>query len=161
MSDVAYYVAVFTKTSWRLFQEAGADTAAFPLPAWARVAKLNVGDYLLCYIVEAKQWIGLLRVTGRPYRATEPPIWGVGFFPSRISVEVIEALNADTAVSAKDIIWQIPKLRNAESKQAGAWAGFLRPAPRRWLAEDANVVIDAIRQSSQVPAEVAESPKRD
>lgn len=147
MSDPTYYVAVFTLKSWRLFLAAGATTAGFPSKAWPRVAKLRPGDYLLCYLVEVKQWIGLILVTGEPYSGSEPPIWGVGAFPARVPVEVVEELPEDASVSAKDLIGQIPRLKSAADKYPGSWAGFLRGAPRRWPAEDAEVVINALRRA--------------
>jgi hypothetical protein len=147
MIDPAYYVAVFTPKSWRLFLAAGGTTAGFPSNAWTRVAKLRPGDYLLCYLVEVMQWIGLIRVTGEPYSAGEPPIWGVGAFPARVPVEVVDRLPEDSSVSAKDLIERIPTLKSAAEKNPGSWAGFVRGAPRRWSAEDAEVVIDALRRA--------------
>lgn len=145
--DSAYYVAVFTHTSWRLFLEAGGTTAGFPSRAWVRVAKLKVGDYLLCYIVDVKQWIGLIRVTGEPYSDSEPPIWGIGAFPARVPVEVVEELREDTAVSAIDLISQLPRLKDAADRNPGSWAAFLRGSPRRWPPEEAEVVIDTLRKA--------------
>lgn len=147
MIEPAYYVAVFTRKSWSLFLAAGGTTAGFPSKAWTRVARLRPGDYLLCYLVEVQQWIGLIRVTGEPYSGSEPPVWGAGLFPARVPVEVVEKLSEDTSVSAKDLISQIPRLKSAADKHPGAWAGFLRGAPRRWPADDAEVVIDAIRRA--------------
>ena len=145
--DPAYYVAVFTGISWRLFLEAGGTTAGFPSHAWTRVAKLKTDDYLLCYIVNVKKWIGLIRVTGEPYFASEPPIWGPDAFPARVPVEIVEKLHEDTAVSAIDLIRQLPRLKDAADKVPGAWAGFLRGSPRRWPPEEAKVVIDALRDA--------------
>jgi hypothetical protein len=145
--EPAYYVAIFTPTSWRLFLEAGGTTAGFPSHTRTRVAKLKIGDYLLCYLVDVKKWIGLIRVTGEPYFANEPPIWGTDAFPARVPVEGAEELNEDTAVSAADIIKQRPRLKDATDRHPGAWTVFLRGSPRRWPPEDAKVVIDALRKA--------------
>jgi hypothetical protein len=146
MTEPAYYVMVFTPRSWRLFVAAGGKTAGFPSAAWTRVAKLRRGDHLLCYLVEVKQWIGLVRVTGEPYSASEPPIWGVGAFPARIPVEIVEELPEDASVSADDIIEQLPRLKIAAERHPGSWSAFVRGSPRRWPAEDAEVVINALRK---------------
>ncbi|HEX6509966.1 MAG TPA: hypothetical protein VF221_20250 [Chloroflexota bacterium] len=127
-------------------------TAGFPSRAWARVAKLEIGDYLLCYLVDRKQWIGLLRVTGHPYSSADPPIWGIDLFPSRVSVEIIEELQEDNAVSATDLIQQIPRLKDAADRHPGAWAGFLRGSPRRWPTGDAKVVINALERARSSPS---------
>jgi hypothetical protein len=147
--DPAYYVIVFTATSWHIFLQAGGTIAGFPSHAWTRVTKLKVGDYLLCYIVDAKQWIGLIRVSGEPYSASEPPIWGPDAFPSRVPVELVEELHESTAVPAKNLIRQLPRLKAAADKNPGAWGGFLRGSPRRWPPEDAKVVIDAMRKAQR------------
>lgn len=65
----------------------------------------------------------------------------------RVPVEVVEELPEDASVSAEDLVREIPRLKNAADKQPGAWAGFLRGAPRRWPAEDAEVVIAALRRA--------------
>jgi hypothetical protein len=145
--EPAYYVTVFTPTSWRLFLAAGGTTAGFPSTAWTRVARLKPGDYLLCYLVEVKQWIGLVRVTGEPYSASEPPIWGTGAFPARVPVEVVKKLPEDASVSAKDLIEKLPRLKKAAEKHPGAWSSFVRGSPRRWSSKDAEVVINAIREA--------------
>lgn len=147
MIESAYYVTVFTPTSWRLFLAAGATTAGFPSTSWPRVAKLRPGDYLLCYLVGVKQWIGLIQVSGEPYSASEPPIWGTGAFPARVPVEVVEVLPEDISVSAKDLMEQLPRLKEAAGKHPGAWSAFVRGSPRRWPAEDAEVVINALRRA--------------
>ena len=121
-------------------------TAAFPSQAWRRVTRLRPGDYLLCYLTDVKQWIGLLRVTGNPYISSEPPIWGIGVFPARVSVRVIDELPEDAAVSAEQLVNQIQRLKTACGGSPGAWGGFLRGSPRKWSAEDAQIVIDAIRR---------------
>lgn len=147
--EPAYYVGVFTATSWRLFLEAGGTTAGFPSSAWTRVIKLKIGDYLLCYIVDAKQWIGLIRVTGEPYFDSKLPIWGPDLFPARAPVELVVELREDTAVSATDLIRHLPRLRAAADRHPGAWAGFLRGSPRRWPPQEAKVVIDALRRAQR------------
>lgn len=145
MSEPAYYVAVFTPTSWRLFLAAGGTTAGFPSTAWARVLKLKPDDYLLGYLVGVKKWIGLIRVTGEPYSASEPAIWGAGAFPARVPVEVVKKLPEDASVPAEDLIEQLPRLKEAAEKHPGAWSGFVRGSPRRWPTEEAVVVINALR----------------
>lgn len=147
VNEVTYYAVVFTESSWGLFKAAGGTTAAFPSGAWGRVAKLKSGDVLLCYMTDVMQWVGLLQVTGDPYIGTEPPIWGVGVFPARVQVRVAEELPAGSAVSAKQLVRQIPRLRAAEEKHPGSWAAYVRGSPRKWPAEDAAVVINAIRHS--------------
>ena len=149
MPSPAYYVVVFTARSWHHFKAGGGTTAGFPSQAWGRAAKLKIGDYLLCYLVDVKLWIGILQVVGAPYISSEPPIWGIDVFPARVPVKMIDELDEDCGVPAKRLVQQIPSLKAAADKHPGAWGGFLRGSPRKWSAEDAKVVINAIRHQNR------------
>jgi len=140
------YVIVFTQDSWRQFKEAGANTAGFPEGSRTRAGKLAPEDTLLCYLVNGGGWVAALRVVGRAYSATNPPIWADGAFPIRIAVEMVVELPVEEAVPATDLLDQLPRLWRANLKTPGGWAGYVRGTPRLWPNDEANTVLDAIRR---------------
>ena len=148
MPDRSYYLDLFTGTTWQEFLEAGGTVSGFRESRWSRVQKIKAGDYLLCYLTGLSRWIGVLEVTGVPYRDSEP-IWSGEVFPSRVPVRVIEALSPETAVPILD-------MRNTLSifqdlKNPNYWQGSLRGSPERWKPEDGEAILAAIYDAKQNP----------
>jgi hypothetical protein len=44
----AYWLDLFTGTTWKEFVEAGASVSGFPESRWKTVQQVHLGDYLLC-----------------------------------------------------------------------------------------------------------------
>jgi hypothetical protein len=59
-----YWLNLFTGTTWREFQDAGARMRGFRQHNWKRAEKIKVGDVFLCYLVGVKRWVGLLEIAG-------------------------------------------------------------------------------------------------
>jgi hypothetical protein len=146
MAARATYVIVFTQESWRQFKRAGANTAGFPERAMSRAKRLAPGDTLLCYLVNGGGWVAALRVAGRAYSATEPPIWTGSVFPVRVPVEMLVELPVQDAVPATELLDRLPRLWRANLKAPGGWAGYIRGTPRLWPEDEAGTVLQAIRQ---------------
>jgi hypothetical protein len=141
---MAFWACVFTPGSWSQFKAAGGGTAGFREKAWSRAQRMTRGDVLLCYLADAKCWFALLTVTGEAYWSTQPEIWHGEPFPARIPVEVEVELPETRAVSAGALVDELPRLRRAREAAPGAWAGFLRGAPRLWPDDEGEIVRRAI-----------------
>lgn len=129
------------------------------------------GDMLLCYLVDIGRWMGLLRVTGPAYWSTDPPIWGESQFPVRIPVEFVIDLTDRQGMPAQVLVDRVPSHNKAQQRQPGAWAAYVRGAPRSWPAEDAEIAVDVMRvaderhraegsrTTSELPTRSAEEPR--
>jgi hypothetical protein len=146
MAARSTYVIVFTQDSWRQFKEAGANTAGFPEGSGVRAEKLAPGDTLLCYLVNGGGWVAALRVAGRTYSATDPPIWAGGAFPIRIAVEMLVELPVQDAIPATELLDRLPRLWRANLKTPGGWAGYVRGTPRLWPDDEAQTVLEALQR---------------
>ena len=58
-----YWLDLFTGTTWKEFQKAGADVTGFREHNWKRAQGIKPGDIFLCYMTGVKRWVGLLKVT--------------------------------------------------------------------------------------------------
>ncbi len=56
---------LFTVETWEEFLDHGRDVG-FREKRWKTVQKIKHGDYLLCYLIGASRWVGLLEVTSEP-----------------------------------------------------------------------------------------------
>jgi hypothetical protein len=65
---MTYWLNLFTGTTWREFQAAGAKITGFREKNWNRSKSIRPGDIFLCYLVGVKRWVGLLKVTSERFR---------------------------------------------------------------------------------------------
>ena len=75
-----YWLDLFTYTTWEEFKAAGAGVSGFAASRWGSVSRIQPGDYLLCYLTGLSRFIGLLEVTGKPFKDSSP-IWTINDFP--------------------------------------------------------------------------------
>ena len=153
-----YYSVVFTVQSWTLFKAAGGSTAGTRESTWTRVQKINIGDFLLCYLVDVKRWVAILRVAGEPYWATEPKIWGDEPFPARIPVTIESEVMPTAGVSARDLVEHLPRQKAANDRHPGAWGNFVRGSPRQLPEDEARIVIEAVNMTARPRGLPPDSP---
>jgi hypothetical protein len=58
---------------------------------------INLGDYLLCYLTGISQFVGILEVKSKCY-TDATLVWLDEIFPIRFGVQLVEKLDAKTAV---------------------------------------------------------------
>jgi len=144
--DPRYFVTVFTRSTWDRFVSTGGKVAGFKSNASGRVNRLVRGDLLLCYIVDGVGFVGILEVTGATNDLVDNGTWKIEDFPIQIPVQVVAELPVHAAVPMMSLIDQLPRLLAANTRQAGAWGGFIRGAPREWPQDEARVVVQALTE---------------
>ena len=148
MADRTYYLDLFTGGTWQEFLDAGGNISGFRESRWSRVQKICPGDYFLCYLTGLSRWIGILEVTGNPYKDTTP-IWQDEPFPCRLPVKVIESLTPETAVPILEMKKQLTIFENL--KNPNMWSGALRGSPQRWKTQDGEAVAKAVLTAKSNP----------
>ena len=114
--------------------------------------KIQPGDRLLCYLVGAKRWVAVLRVTGTPYRAHEPKIWQGDDFPCRVEVEV-EVQLSPTGVPVVETLADLSITEKIKEGKSASWGVYFQGSPSRWSDEDGAVVVAAIQHAVTDPVE--------
>src|SRR5437588_7416217 len=102
MSTRSYWLDLFSWSTWQQFFDAGAEVSGFRENRWKTVQQMKPGDYLLCYLTGVSRWIGVLEMTGKPFRDSSP-LWKEDAFPSRVPVRVVSKLTPETAVPVIDL----------------------------------------------------------
>jgi hypothetical protein len=144
----SYWIDLFTVETWQEFLDHGGDVSGFSEQRWLWARKIQPGDYLLCYLVRASRWIGVLEVTGQPYQDSTR-IWKSKVFPSRVPVKVVVALTPETGVpvlSMRDQLSVFQELSNPNN-----WSGTFRGSPTRWKNNDGELVLAAVRAAAENP----------
>lgn len=143
----AYWLDLFTGTTWEEFLAAGGEVSGHRATRWSIVQKMQPGDWLLCYVTGISRWIGILEVTGLAFKDSKP-IWKGDAYPARVPVKVIEALKPEHAVpvtSLKD------KLSYFDSPSPYGWVQHFRASPLLEQPENATAVVEAIQEAALHP----------
>ena len=144
----AYWLDLFTGTTWAEFLTAGGDVSGFRPSRRNSVRKIKVGDYLVCYLTGVSRFIGVLEVTSEPY--TDPsPIWKDEPFPERVRVKPVVILTPQTAVPVMEILDRFTWAPDLKSPIA--WTGHFRGSPVRMDLRDGQMVLTAILEAHSSP----------
>ncbi len=143
------WLDLFTEETWLEAARDGFDVTGFSEGRWAAVRRIRPGDVLVCYLTGRSAYIGLLVVTGDPYRDTFP-IWASQPFPSRLPVRLELGLRPDAGVPISALAERLSYFRNLTSPHA--WTGHFRGSPAAIKPEDAAVIEAALREAAADPA---------
>ena len=140
----AYWLDLFSRQTWKEFQDHGGNIAGFREGRWAAVSRMKSGDRLLCYLTRASRWIGLLEVVGEPF-IDEEPIWSSQVFPSRVPVKVVMALAPQDGVPVISMKEQLTLFKGAHDPNH--WSGPFRQSARRLSTADGKAIVRALRDA--------------
>ena len=157
MSSRVYWLDLFTAKTWQEFLAAGGMVSGFSPRRWRAVQSIKPGDYLLCYLTGVSRWIGILEVTGGPFK-DHSPIWSEWDFSSRLPVKVVVALEPDTAVPVLDMKDQLSVLQNL--KNPNRWSGPFRGSPSKWKRQDGEAVLRAVLAAQENPVHRVVDPRK-
>ena len=132
-----FFLALFSEQSWQEFRANGGRVYGTTKTKQTRAQKLEIGDFLICYVSKRQVFAGVLRVTG-PARYDETPLYGQGVFPVRLDVEIVTAVDSDDGVPVSDLRDQLAiftRLKNPKS-----WAGFFLNSFNQFPDEDGKLV---------------------
>lgn len=146
-----YWLDLFTGKTWEEFLRNGANISGFRKRRRKIAEKINVGDYLICYLTGISRFIGILEVVSKCYFDDKTRIWEDESFPVRFEVKLIYELNAKTAVPIDSLRDKLSLFKGLKSPKA--WSGFFRGSPVEFAQYDAEVIIQAIEDSVNHPVE--------
>ncbi len=148
MTKRNYWLDLFTGSTWDQFTSAGGKISGFRESRWVTVQKIKQGDYFLCYLTGVSRFIGILEVTGEPYKDTKP-LWKEETFPCRLKVKVVSALTPETAIPVLELRDRLSFFQNLTTPHA--WTGRFRGSPIRWSNADGEAVVEAVEEARRNP----------
>jgi hypothetical protein len=154
---MTYWLDLFTGGTWQEFLNAGAKVSGFRDSRWTTVQKIKEGDLLLCYLTGVSRFVGILEVTGKPFR-DEKRIWKDQVFPCRLAVKPVVALQPHFGVPVYELRERLTCF--TEATKPNAWTGAFRGSPARWSKPDGDAVLDALRFAEAHPRELPTDPKK-
>lgn len=101
-----YWLDLFTGTSWREFQDAGATTSGFRAQKKVRVSRVKPGDIFLCYLTHVMRWVGALEIIGPS--SNKKRIWQDDEYPVRLEVRPLVMLAAENGIPMEELEGNAP-----------------------------------------------------
>ena len=121
-----YWLDLFTGTTWEEFLEHGAKISGFRESRKKTAERISPGDYLLCYLTGISRFVGILEVKSKCYFDTTQ-IWKDEQFPIRFEVDLVEKLDAITAIPVLSLKDELQLFKGLKSRNA--WTGFFGDLP--------------------------------
>ena len=152
-----YWLNLFSGETWQEFLDAGASVSGFRQARLSAVQRIQVGDYLLCYMTGVSRFVGVLEVTSAAY-IDKSPIWHDEEFPCRVRVRLVCGLSPDTGVPILTLRDRLSIFQDIASPNA--WTGHVRGSPSRWERMDGEVVTAALIEAKQRPVVRPVDPRK-
>lgn len=146
-----YWLNLFTLETWHEFKAAGGEITGFREGRWSRARNIQPGDKLLCYVVGLYRWIGVLEVTGNPYKDDSDAgrIWKKDIFPSRVPVRIVSELDPETAVPVLEMIDELEITSRLKNK--ARWGTQFMGSPEKWSEHDGSLIEQRIQSALSNP----------
>jgi hypothetical protein len=155
---MAYWLDLFTGTTWKEFQKAGSKISGFRMNQKVRCNHVKPGDRFLCYLTGVMRWVGALEVVKGPFEDNSP-IWADAAFPVRFEVRSLVELEPEHGVPMEQLQGRVDFFSKATDK--GKFKGFLRGSPNRFKrGEDAELIVGLLREAQRKPTVRPVDPKK-
>lgn len=140
-----YYLALFNEETWNEFLENGLSAYGTNLNKQVRMQRINIDDFLICYVTKLSRFVGLLKVTSKPY-INNTIIWKNEVYPVRVDVHpeyILKHTEGVTLSGLKDELTIFNNLKNPNS-----WKIFFRNSLNTFQEHDAKIIIEKLKEAS-------------
>jgi hypothetical protein len=127
---VQNWLSMYTVKTRREFKDAGGKVTGFRASRWEHI---RTGDIMLCYVVGAHRWVGMLEVVGEPYFSEEPRIWEDDLFPARLPVRILKDVALEVSSPIEDMLDSLTAVQGLENKKR--WGTLFLGSPARFVPD--------------------------
>ena len=149
--DRRYWIDLFTGKTWEEFLKNGGKVTGFRTSLKKTLGKINIGDYLICYITGVKLFVGILEVTS-DYFEDQTQIWEDDIFPCRLKVKLLHNLSPENGITLEELKDKL-SIFKARKKTKRPWVGFFRRSLTEFKKGDEEIIINEIKQAEKSPVE--------
>ncbi len=152
-----YWLNLFTGTTWREFQEAGANVSGFSARQVKTAKRMKPGDIFLCYLTGVMRWAGALEIIGPS--ADIRRIWKDQEFPVRFEVKPLVLLEPEHGFPMEQLEGRVKFFKGP--KQKGKFDGFVRSSLKLFEnPKDGELILSLVREAQQNPVSRPVDPKK-
>jgi predicted RNA-binding protein len=151
MAERRYWLDLFTGKTWEEFLKNGAKISGFRERRRKVAQKIQVGDYLICYLTGISRIIGVLEVKSECF-TKETRLWEDAVFPIRFKVKLLHQLTPKTAIPIQNFKERLSFFKRGTHKTS--WTGLFRGSPNEFQQEDGKIIVEEIKKAVQNPIEI-------
>lgn len=157
MAERKYWLDLCTGKTWEEFLKNGAKVSGFRERRKKVAQKIQVGDYLICYLTGISRIIGVLEVKSECF-VDETPIHEDDIFPIRFKVKLLYQLTPKAAIPIQNFREKLSIFKKLGSKTS--WSGFFRGSPVEFPREDGEIILEEIKKVVENPTEMEFDEKK-
>jgi hypothetical protein len=145
-----YFTNLFTHITWQEFKLQGGTISGQSEHRHVRCSKMEPGDRLLCYLVGASRWIGVLEITATPYLDFDEKnrIWKDNLWPSRIPVKILLECEPEISPDVKPDIYEYSVMTDIKP---ASWGTLFLGSLNQWPEDDGLKVEKMIQDANAKP----------
>lgn len=151
MAERRYWLDLFTGKTWEEFLKNGAKVSGFRERRKKVAHKIQIGDYLICYLTGISRFIGVLEIKSDCF-VDQTPIWEDAVFPIRFKVKLIYQLTPKTAIPIQNFKEKLSFFKKGGHKTS--WTGVFRGSPNEFQQEDGKIIVEEIKKAVMNPIEI-------
>ena len=128
-----YYLALFSEKTWTEFLLSKKKVYGTVKQKIYRANKLNIGDYLICYILRKSLFVGVLQVNSNVFYQ-ESKIWEDTVFPVQFKVKIICEVPTEKGLLAPKMFDKLSIFKRNTNKKR--WGVFFMNSFNEFPEED-------------------------
>ena len=154
----AYWLDLFTGTTWKEFRDAGCKVSGFSERRRKIASKFKPGDILMCYLTGVMRWVGALEVICVSQDSRQ--IWKMAPFPVRFDVKPLIILDPEHGIPMSSLEGKVDFFRDEADKQS-TYCGFVRASPTLFRNQsDGATIFDLLTKAQKSPVKRPVDPKK-
>lgn len=149
-----YYTDLFSPETYQAFNNSDKTISGFRKHQKNTVAKLKIGDILVCYVTRISRWVGLLEITDKYYEDSKPIfVKEDDPFVMRVKVKPIVWLTLDKAIPIhEDFIWDNLTFTQGLEKNSTYWTGMVRNSLKKLDDRDGKLLFENLVKQNESSA---------
>jgi hypothetical protein len=151
VSDVNYYLNLFSPETYEAFSSSDRSVSGFRVRQRKAASRIRPGDRFVCYMTKLSRWVGILEVEDGPYEDDTPIFYEEDDpFVIRFKVRPVEWLPKEKTVPIyEDQVWENLSFTREHEKGTSTWTGKIRASLGLLEPEDGRFLEELILEQAR------------
>lgn len=147
-----FYTDLFSPETYQAYTNSDKTISGFRKHQKNTVAKLNIGDRLICYVTRISRWVGVLEVIDKYFEDNKPIfVKDDDPFVMRVKVKPIVWLPLEKAIPIhEDFIWNSLSFTQGLEKNSTYWTGMVRNSLKKLENDDGVLLVEKLLKQNEM-----------
>lgn len=150
---MSYFLNLFSPETHAAFSASDRSVSGFRERHRKAAQRIEIGDFLVCYLTRVSRWVGLFQVIGQPFEDRSPLfLEREDPFFVRFKVEPLVWLPPEHGIPIHhDSVWPHLSFTRGHERDSTTWTGSVRTSLARMNDEDGRLLEKLLRAQSKDP----------